>query len=138
METLRIASCMAENTDGLCRSIAELIELDVGIPTKFVTDVPWQEREHLFDVGEIQILWLCGLPYVNKADLADSGMELLAVPVPAGARYQARPVYFSDVVVRRESVFESFVDLRGASWAYNEAALTFRFQRCARLPGRNR
>ena len=77
---------MAENTDGLCRSIAELIELEIGIPTEYVTDVPWQEREQLFDLGEIQILWFCGLPYVNKADLADSGMELLAVPVPAGAR----------------------------------------------------
>ena len=120
VQTLRIASCMAENTDELCRSIVNIIESEVGIPTEYVTEVPWQERERLFDLGEIQILWLCGLPYVNKADLADSRMELLAVPVPAGARYQARPVYFSDVVVRRESVFESFVDLRGASWAYNE------------------
>jgi len=120
MESLRIASCMAENSDGLCRSIAELINLEIGIPTEYVSDVPWQERERLFDLGEIQILWLCGLPYVNKADLADSGLELLAVPVPAGARYQGRPVYFSDVVVRRESLFESFVELRGATWAYNE------------------
>ena len=111
---------MAENSDGLCRSIAELINLEIGIPTEYVTEVPWQERERLFDLGKIQILWLCGLPYVHKADLADRAMELLAVPVPAGARYQGRPVYFSDVVVRRESLFESFVELRGASWAYNE------------------
>jgi phosphonate transport system substrate-binding protein len=74
----------------------------------------------LFDVGEIQILWLCGLPYVDKVDLVGNDMELLAVPVPAGARYQGRPVYFSDVVVRRGSAFESFIELSGASWAYNE------------------
>lgn len=111
---------MAENTEALCRSIAEIIEIEVGIPTEYVTGIPWQERERLFDLGEIQILWLCGLPYVDKADLANSDMELLAVPVPAGARYHGRPVYFSDVVVRRRSSFESFVDLRGASWAYNE------------------
>jgi phosphonate transport system substrate-binding protein len=37
-----------------------------------------------------------------------------------GARYQNRPVYFSDVVVHRESRFQTFADLRGASWAYNE------------------
>src|SRR5436190_7389497 len=37
-----------------------------------------------------------------------------------GARYEGRPVYFSDVVVRRDSSFQSFADLRGASWAYNE------------------
>ena len=60
------------------------------------------------------------MPYVDKADLADSGMELLAVPVPSGPRYQGRPVYYSDVVVRRESEFESFFDLRGAAFAFNE------------------
>ena len=29
-------------------------------------------------------------------------------------------MYFSDVVVRRDSVYQSFRDLRGATWAYNE------------------
>jgi phosphonate transport system substrate-binding protein len=36
------------------------------------------------------------------------------------ARYGGRPVYFSDVVVHRESQFQTFADLRGASWAINE------------------
>src|SRR5205823_758131 len=35
-------------------------------------------------------------------------------------RYRGKPVYFSDVVVRRDSPFQSFEDLRGRSWAYNE------------------
>jgi phosphonate transport system substrate-binding protein len=39
-----------------------------------------------------------------------------------GQRYQARPVYFSDVVVARASPFHTFSDLRGARWAYNEPA----------------
>jgi phosphonate transport system substrate-binding protein len=37
-----------------------------------------------------------------------------------GARYEDRPVYYSDVVVRRDSRFSTFADLHGASWAYNE------------------
>jgi phosphonate transport system substrate-binding protein len=40
--------------------------------------------------------------------------------LPSGACYKDRPVYFSDVVVRRDSKFHTFADLRGASWAYNE------------------
>ena len=96
---------MAENTEALCSSIAEIIEIEVGIRTEYVTGIPWQERERLFDLGEIQILWLCGLPYVSKADLADSGMELLAVPVPSGPRYHGQPVYYSDVIVHRKSSF---------------------------------
>jgi len=120
MKSLKLASCMAENSETLCRAVAEILGDAVGMPIEYVTGMPWQERERLFDIGEIQILWLCGLPYVDKADLVGNGIELLAVPVPVGARYHERPVYFSDLIVRRESEFESFVDLRGASFAYNE------------------
>lgn len=91
---------MAENSEALCSSIAELLEIELGVPFEYVTGMPWQERERLFDAGEVPILWLCGLPYVDKADATDSSVELLAVPVPADARYHGRPVYFSDIVVR--------------------------------------
>lgn len=111
---------MAENGETFCQAVARFIENRVRIPTHYVTGIPWQERERLFDLGEIHILWLCGLPYVHKADSKDRGLELLAVPVPHGERYQGRPVYFSDVVVRRDRPFQSFADLRGAAWAYNE------------------
>lgn len=111
---------MAENSEAICRQIGDYITTRLEVPNQYITGIPWQERERLFDTGEIQILWLCGLPYVHKADMAESSMELLAVPVPAGERYGSRPVYFSDVIVRRESVFQSFNQLRGAAWAYNE------------------
>jgi phosphonate transport system substrate-binding protein len=120
MSVLRIASCMAENTESLCSAIATYLHYQLGEPTEYVTGIPWQEREAQFDRGEIQVLWLCGLPYVHKAELAESSMELLAVPVPLGKRYQGRPVYFSDVVVRRENPARCMDDLRGTVWAYNE------------------
>jgi phosphonate transport system substrate-binding protein len=111
---------MAENGEPFCKDAAAYIQTRLGLETVYVNDVPWQERERLFDAGEIQILWLCGLPYVHKADLRESDMELLAVPVPSGSRYCGQPVYFSDVIVREESPFRRFEDLRGAVWAYNE------------------
>jgi phosphonate transport system substrate-binding protein len=120
MFQLKLASCMAENSDDFCRAVACYIENRIRVSTRYVSDVSWQERERLFDRGEIQILWLCGLPYVDKADRQKSAVELLAMPVPSGARYQDRPVYFSDIVVRRDRPFRSFFDLRGSSWAYNE------------------
>jgi phosphonate transport system substrate-binding protein len=120
MKQLRLASCMAENTETLCREIAAYLADELGVGTEYVGGISWQERERLFDLGEIQILWLCGLPYVHKADLAESTMELLAVPVPAGERYRDRPVYFSEIVVRRDHPARCFDDLRGAAWAFNE------------------
>jgi phosphonate transport system substrate-binding protein len=120
MRRLKVASCMAENSESLCSAVAGFIENRIRIPTEYVVGIPWQERERFFDCGEIQILWLCGLPYAHKTDQAESGLELLAVPVPRGERYQGWPVYFSDVVIRRDLPFRSFFDVRGASWAYNE------------------
>jgi phosphonate transport system substrate-binding protein len=105
---------MAENTEFFCQSIAAYLQANLGIQTDYVSALPWQERERLFDEGKIDILWLCGLPYVDKADLYESEMELLAVPVPAGSRYCGQPVYFSDVIVREKSRFRSFEELRGA------------------------
>jgi phosphonate transport system substrate-binding protein len=48
-------------------------------------------------------------------------VELLAAPILDGERYQDRPIYFSDVIVASESPARSLVDLRGSSWAYNDA-----------------
>jgi phosphonate transport system substrate-binding protein len=120
MHQLKLASCMAENSESLCRAVAAFIENRIRISTQYVTGIPWQESESLFDNGEIHILWLCGLPYVQKADIDPNKLDLLAVPIPSGERYHDRPVYFSDVVVRRDRAFRSFLDLRGSSWAYNE------------------
>jgi phosphonate transport system substrate-binding protein len=60
------------------------------------------------------------MPYVRLADQRNPLISLLAAPIMAGPRYGDRPIYFSDVVVRRDSSFHSFADLRGASWAFNE------------------
>jgi len=82
---------MAENTESFCENVAQYIQAKLGICTEYVNGIPWQERERLFDEGEIQILWLCGLPYVHKVELRESDMDLLAVLVPAlgiaGSRY---------------------------------------------------
>lgn len=111
---------MAENTEALCQAIGEYLANQLGIRTEYVSGIPWQEREQLFDAGKIHILWLCGLPYVHRAELPECSLELLAAPVPTGERYDSSPIYFSDVIVRRDSVFNSLRHLRGARWAYNE------------------
>jgi phosphonate transport system substrate-binding protein len=120
MYLLNLATCMAESTESFCHGLAQYLEIRLGIPTQCVAGIPWQERERLFDQGAIQVLWLCGLPYVRKAQFKDFAIELLAVPIPLGSRYRAEPIYFSDILVKRESRFRAFHDLRGSSWAYNE------------------
>jgi phosphonate transport system substrate-binding protein len=120
VKLLKLTSIQSSSADFICRRITQHLANQLGICTEFVGDIPWQERERLLDEGEIHVGWICGLPYVWKADRDPAPVQLLAAPVMQHPRYQKRPIYFSDVVVRRDSQWHTFEDLRGASWAYNE------------------
>lgn len=117
---LKVTSIQSPNADETCREIAGYLGRQLGIVTEFVSDIPWQERERLLDAGQIHLGWICGLPYVWKADRQSPAVELVAAPVMQHPRYEHRPVYFSDVIVRHERHYRRFADLRGAVWAYNE------------------
>jgi len=120
MDVLKFTSIQAPNADEVCALIAGYVGDHLGLSAVFVNDIPWPEREHQLDGGRIHIGWICGLPYVWKADRFDPQLELLAAPVMQSPRYQDQPIYFSDVVVRRDSSYQTFADLRGATWAFNE------------------
>lgn len=116
---LRVTSCMADNAEATCRAITGWLGAQLGITTEFIDCIPWQERERRLDAGDIQLCWICGLPYARKAD-AGATIEACVAPVMAAARYAGAPVYYSDIMVRHDSPHRSFADLRGAAWAYNE------------------
>ncbi len=120
MDVLRVASIQSPNADSICEMITGYLGSRLGLRSEWMGDLPWQERERLLDEGQIHVGWICGLPYVRKADQAQPTFELLAAPVMRAARYEDRPLYFSDVVVQHESSYAAFGDLRGATWAFNE------------------
>ena len=117
---LRVTSLQAPNADPGVAAVAGYLAGALGRPVAVVDQIDWLAREQRLDEGQIEMGWICGWPYVRKMRRSPPNLELLAAPVPAGERYGGRPVYFSDVVVRRESPYQTFADLRGASWGYNE------------------
>lgn len=120
MTPIKVTSIQSEIADYNCRLITKYLSEQMNIPMDFINHLPWEDREKLFDLSEIQVCWMCSLPYIWKVDEASPRIELLVAPVMKPARYQNQPVYFSDVVVHRDSNFRNFDELRGASWAYNE------------------
>ncbi|HSF80378.1 MAG TPA: PhnD/SsuA/transferrin family substrate-binding protein [Anaerolineales bacterium] len=120
MQKLTLTSIQAPNQDHIPAALAAYLESRLGIQTEFVSALTWQERERLLDAGQIDIGWICGLPYIQMADRPGAQVELLAAPVMRDARYKNQPIYFSDVIVHHESRYRSFEDLRGCRWAYNE------------------
>jgi phosphonate transport system substrate-binding protein len=75
-----------------------------------------------FRAGEVDVGFICGLPYVWLSEAEPELYEPLAAPVLRGSRYGGRPVYFSDVIVRRGRPWRSLADLAGLSWGFNEPA----------------
>ena len=113
---LRVASFLAENARPLYARIATYLGDRLGIPAELRAGGPWDELGR----GQIDVAFICGLPYSQRHDRPGRPVELLCAPVPAAPRYGGRPVYFTDVVVRRDHPARAFADLRGAVWAYND------------------
>jgi phosphonate transport system substrate-binding protein len=96
--------------------IARYIGEKVGHPITLRVGQSFEE----FAEGQIDVAFICGLPYVRMTRQFTCSIELLAAPVLVGKRYQHKPFYFSDVIVRHESPYTCFDELRGCIWAYNE------------------
>ena len=118
---IRLASFLSENARPTYERIAGYLARRLGEPVQLVQGVAWEERHRMVDAGQVQVAFMCGLPYSQKHDRPDRPVELLCAPVMAAPRYAERPVYFTDVIVRWDSPFRSFADLRGRTWAYNDA-----------------
>jgi phosphonate transport system substrate-binding protein len=100
------------------RFLAERIAERLGRTVELVVGGSFDQ----FERGQADLGVICGLPYVWLADRRPAPVQPLAAPVLAGDRYRGRPVYYSDVIVRRDSPITCLEELRGRSWVYNEPA----------------
>jgi phosphonate transport system substrate-binding protein len=117
-DRLRFGTYLASNdaTIALYQVVTEEVGRRLGVPTELVVETSYESCEK----DQNEVCFVCSLPYVT---FERRGLDLavpVAAPVIEGERYGGRPIYFSDVIVPRDSPFRSFLDLRGRSWAYNE------------------
>jgi phosphonate transport system substrate-binding protein len=116
---LRVVSLLAANAQPLYERITRYLAGRLAAPVELVAG-PLAERRRRLDTGDADLAFICGWPYALRHDRPEPQVELLCAPVMAGPRYGGRPVYFTDVIVRRDHPARSFTDLRGAVWAYND------------------
>jgi phosphonate transport system substrate-binding protein len=117
---VRLASFLADSARPMYERIAGYLASRLEGPVELLAGVAWEEQHRRLDAGEIDVAFICGLPYTQKHDRPDQPIDILCAPVMAGPRYGGHPVYFTDVVVRREHPARAFSDLRGRSWAYSD------------------
>jgi phosphonate transport system substrate-binding protein len=113
---LRALTFLAPNMLPVYRFTMDYLGRKLGCEIELAVGVDYDE------IYQADLAFICGLPYVlyTAPYHADAPLEALVAPVLQGERFENRPIYFSDVIVHQDSPFQSFADLRGCSWAYNE------------------
>jgi phosphonate transport system substrate-binding protein len=111
---LRFATFLAPNLLPVYAFIARHVGARLGLAAELVVGTSYDGV-----AGQAHVSFLCGLAYVELVAEGEP-LEAVAAPLLQGGRYGGRPVYYSDVIVRRDSPFRRFADLRGRSWSYNE------------------
>lgn len=112
---LRFVTFLAPNMFSVYEFITAYVGRRLGIPVELAVGSSYDELD-----GGVDVAFVCGLPYVELTRQAAPPVEPLVAPVLSEERYGGRPVYFSDVVVHRDSRYQTFADLRGCTWVYNE------------------
>ena len=107
--------------------MARYLSGKLGWDVKVVSNLSYTEADDMLDKGIIQIGFVCGFPYIHN--FAQGNYDLLAIPVMAmkkGAFPDARGYenvpgkYYSYTIVRKDSPFKSWADLKGKSYALSE------------------
>lgn len=114
-EPLRIAitPVLVEHYLDVNRQWVAYVGEKLGRPTELVQRRSYKEISDLLERGQVDVAFVCGLPYV--IDREKFGLELLVAPL-----VYDEPVYYSYVIVPRDSPVERFEELRGKRYAFSD------------------
>lgn len=106
-KAITLISCLGENTYPICAQLADYLTAQTGIQVSFDQTTPWLAASEKLAKGQIQMGWICGLLYTLQQD-RQARYQVLAKPIFAEHR---EPLYFSYLVVRRDSGIQTLNDL---------------------------
>jgi phosphonate transport system substrate-binding protein len=83
----------------------------LGRTVQLVDPGNYEEMNRLLETGELDAAFVCAGPYVEGKK--KFGLELLVMPLVNG-----KPIYYSYIIVHKNSEFRRFEDLRGKVFAF--------------------
>lgn len=102
------------------RQITDYVAKKAGRKVELIDGLSYESINKMLGSGDVDVGFVCGLPYVLLHDKPAAEAELLVAPVMKGARYGGKPKYFSDLVVRIDSPYQKLEDLKGKAYVYND------------------
>jgi phosphonate transport system substrate-binding protein len=95
------------------RDFLRYLQEKIGTKIEYVDREGYAEINEMLKDGKLDAAFVCSGPYVDGH--AQFGLELLAAPQAYGA-----PVYYSYIIVPKESAATSFASLRGKRFAFTD------------------
>jgi len=89
------------------------IEKRLGRPVQLVDRENYDEMNGLLESGGVDAAFVCAGPYVEGK--SKFNLELLAMPLVKG-----EPIYYSYILVHKDSPISSFKELRGKTFAFTD------------------
>lgn len=108
------------------QEMAEYFSKKTGYDVKIVTGLSYDEADALLASGKVDVGYVCGLPYVQNLD--KNIYDMLAMPVLGLEKgtyddapgYEDKPgKYYSYTIVRKDSPYKTWADLKGKSYAFS-------------------
>lgn len=106
-----------------------------GVELKVIEHPAPAPLEELWYRADLGCAFMCGWPF----SLAAPKPALIAAPIPSGDRYEGKPIYFTDMVVRRDKNYSRLEDTFGAriAWTVEGSHSGFNAPRHHLLPFRS-
>lgn len=119
-DKLSLVSYLAPNMFGFYEAVAAYLSRKFHLKTQLVQSQydPLEDPMLLHD--QLDIAFICGLPLARHHRVARGKLQAIVAPVMQPSRYQNRPVYFSDIIVKADSELQSWDDLMGKIFCYND------------------
>jgi ABC-type phosphate/phosphonate transport system substrate-binding protein len=126
VSTLRFVTYLApslprEYFAGVAQAVARALGNDASLRCVTSSSAPLPGEADPFSLGEADVGFVCAPGYFWLSKLTVPPVELVpAAPVFGDSRTNGEPVYFADVVVRRQSAARTFDELAGSKWVSND------------------
>lgn len=114
------AAFVSESGIGIYNDIANYLGSKLGRKVTFVSGFSYATINNMLKTGMADVGFICGLPYVLEHDKTRPSIKLLVAPVMKHPRYKNAPVYYSYVIVHKNSKIRHFSYLNGKTFVYND------------------
>lgn len=114
------AAFVSEAGVGIYDDISRYLGMKLERKVEFVSGFSYSTINSMLESGMADVGFICGLPYVMKRDKPQPSIDLLLAPVMKDAKYKDKPIYYSYVIVHKDSKVDSFSALRGSRFVFND------------------